>query len=114
MSAPKKIYLQLGEDIIKSSALNLWHTGNVSWCAARLDDSDIEYVLAEEHEKVVENRASLVEHHKEHHEELESVVRHSERLREIYLATKKWMSDERFPMLTADYVELAKLLKDAE
>ena len=49
MSAPDKIYLQIGDydnpEVIPDDD---WYTGNITWCVDKIDDNDLEYVAAAE------------------------------------------------------------------
>jgi hypothetical protein len=47
LNIPKRIYLQVGEDWSGGERIQFSSiSGEVSWCTDRIDDSDIEYVLA--------------------------------------------------------------------
>jgi hypothetical protein len=52
MTAPQRIYLQVGPDCTPEELAKVdWTGGEVSWCAERVFDTDIEYVRAEEVKK---------------------------------------------------------------
>ena len=44
-NTPKSIFLQIGEDV-ESSDWNEIHLECVFWCTERINDNDLEYVLA--------------------------------------------------------------------
>jgi hypothetical protein len=49
MTAPQRIYLQVGPDCAPEELARVdWKSGEVTWSAERVFDSDIEYVRVEE------------------------------------------------------------------
>lgn len=46
MKPPERIYLQTGDDDPGFDGVSFDGTDEVSWCADRIFDSDIEYVIA--------------------------------------------------------------------
>ena len=45
-NAPPKIYLNVGEDIDENTDFNSLSTEHITWCEDKVDNDDIEYVLA--------------------------------------------------------------------
>jgi hypothetical protein len=54
-NAPKRIFLQLGEDVdTKSTDWSEIHPECVSWCSERINANDLEYVAASENSQKVD------------------------------------------------------------
>ena len=45
-NAPKRIYLQVGEDLPKNENVNFKDLNGVTWCEDKINDSDICYIRA--------------------------------------------------------------------
>lgn len=45
-NAPKRIYLQVGEDLPKNEDVNFKDLNEVTWCEDKINDSDICYIRA--------------------------------------------------------------------
>ena len=45
-NAPKRIYLQVGEDLPKNEDVNFKDLSEVTWCEDKINDSDICYIRA--------------------------------------------------------------------
>lgn len=40
----------------------------VTWCQDKINDTDVEYIRKDVHDKEMEGYLTLIAHHKEHHE----------------------------------------------
>jgi len=48
---PKKIFLQIGEDVDKKDNIDFNELAGVTWCVEKINKTDLEYVLKEKKTK---------------------------------------------------------------